>query len=144
MDPSLTSCVRIQICVIQQITRVHSLLLPVRFVRSELAWKPSAIAGVSEARSSDVVVIGGHIVLGHIRDDPDSMWYTILVLDGGSRKLHLYSRQGLEQLLMGAVAQSDLLICFGSHCIKIQNLPPFLKMVSEVEPTEQYRGFTTC
>ena len=79
-------------------------------------------------------------MLGHIRDDPDSMWYSIFVLDSGSSKLGFYSRQGLEQLLMSAVAQSDLLICFGSHCIKIQNLPPFLKMVSEVEPTEQSRG----
>ena len=82
-------------------------------------------------------------MLGHIRDSLDSMWYSILVLDGGSSELCFYSRQGLEQLLMSAVAQSDLLICFGSHCTKIQNLPgilpPFLKMFSEVEPTEQYR-----
>ena len=83
-------------------------------------------------------------MLGHIRDSLDSMWFSVLVLDGGSSKLCFYSRQGFEQLLMSAVAQSDLLSCFGSHCIKIQNLPPFLKMFSEVEPTEQYRGFTTC
>ena len=131
---------RIQICVIQQFTGVHSLLLPVLFVRSKLAWKPSSIVGVSEARSGDAINIGGHIVLGHIRYALDSMWCSILVLGGGSSKLCFYSRQGFEQLLMSAVAQSDLLICFGSHCIKIQKLPPFLKMFSEVEPTEQYLG----
>jgi hypothetical protein len=53
------------------------------------------------------------------------MWNSILVLDGGSSKLCFYSRQGLEQLLMSAVVQSDLLICFGRHCIKNTETPSF-------------------
>ena len=49
-------------------------------------------------------------MLGHIRYALDSMWCSILVLDGGSSKLCFYSRQGFEQLLMSTVVQSDLLI----------------------------------
>ena len=74
-------------------------------------------------------------MLGHIRDSLDSMWYLVLVLDGGSSKLCLYSRQGFEQLLMSTVVQSDLLGCCGSHCMKYRISPPFLEMLSEVEPT---------
>ena len=54
---------------------------------------------------------------------------------GGSSKLCLYSRQGVEQLLMSTVVQSDLLSCCRSHCIKYRISPPFLEMFSEVEPT---------
>ncbi len=66
MDPSLTSCMRNQICIIQQFTGVESLLLPVLFVRSKLAWKPSPIFGISKTRSRDVINISRHIVLRHI------------------------------------------------------------------------------
>ena len=80
-------------------------------------------------------------MLGHIRDSLDSMWCSVLVLDGGSSKLCFYSRQGFEQLLMSAVAQSDLLICFGSHCIKIQNLPSFSgKCLAKLNQRSEYEG----
>jgi hypothetical protein len=58
--------------------------------RSELAWQTSPKLGVAETRSREVINISSHVVLRHIRYVFDSVWYSILVLDGRSGKFCFY------------------------------------------------------
>jgi hypothetical protein len=62
MDSSLKSCIRVQECIVQQFTGVHPLLLPILFVRSKLAWKPSPILGVFETCSRDVFNVSSNFL----------------------------------------------------------------------------------
>ncbi len=82
-------------------------------------------------------------MLGHIRYALDSMWCSILVLDGGSCKLCLYSRQGFEQLLMSTVVQSDLLTrCFELEVIVLKTESPLLfwKCLAKLNQRSNYEG----
>ena len=61
-----------------------------------------------------------------------------LIFDKSSGGLGLDSGYGFEKLLVGAVVQTDFLICCSNY-----DSPPFLGLISEVDARSNY-AVTTC